>query len=86
MTSCQTGVCTEHPKSVLERNSRAAGEGWDGLNVEDQGGPKLPKQELMSIIVLGKNKSHLKSSRIPKQPVTPVTCDGGKRKRRPGGV
>lgn len=35
----------------------------------------------MSIIVLGKNKSHLKSSRIPKQPVTPVTYDGGKRKR-----
>lgn len=43
------------------------------------GGPKLPKQELMSIIVLGKNKSHLKSSRIPKQPVTPVIYDGGMR-------
>lgn len=31
------------------------------------GGRKSPKQELMSIIVLGKNKPHLKSHRIPKQ-------------------
>lgn len=47
-----------------------------GLSVEDglgranqrgSGGRKLPKQELMSIIVLGKNKSHLKSFRIPEQ-------------------
>lgn len=51
------------------------------MNTEDQGGHKSPKQELMSIRELGKNKSHLKSSRIPKQPVTPVTYDGGKGKR-----
>lgn len=38
-----------------------------GLTREDQGGRKSPKQELMSIIVLGKNKPHLKSHRIPKQ-------------------
>lgn len=33
----------------------------------------------MSIIALGKNKPHLKSNRIPKQPVTPVTYDGSGR-------
>lgn len=48
----------------------SAGRGWAGLcraNQRGSGGCKSPKQELMSIIVLGKNKSHLKSLRIPKQ-------------------
>lgn len=47
-------------------------------------GGKSPKQELMSIIVLGKNKSHLKSLRIPKQPPAPVTYDEEDQRGRPG--
>lgn len=66
-------------KGVPERNSRVAGRGWDRLNREDRGGRKSPKQELMSIIALGKNKPHLKSNGISKQPVTPVTYDGSGR-------
>lgn len=54
----------------VEALAASAGRIWAGLgraNQRGSGGRKSPKQELMSIIVLGKNKSHLKSLKIPKQ-------------------
>ena len=60
---------------LKKTSERRLGGGPDGVSrarmvwadQRGSGGRKSPKQELMSIIVLGKNKPHLKSHRIPKQ-------------------
>lgn len=53
--------------SDSEQHQQASGARMGQADQRGSGARKSPKQELMSIRVLGKNKPHLKSHRIPKQ-------------------
>lgn len=54
-------------RSNSEQHQQAGGARMGQADQRGSGARKSPKQELMSIRVLGKNKPHLKSHRIPKQ-------------------